>query len=200
MSDLSILRARDRREMPWKNGGGVTSEVMVFPAGADFDAFDWRISIATIHTSGPFSHFPGIDRRLVLLEGMMGLRIADEAAIELSTSSPPVTLAGELPTYADVISGPVTDLNVMTRRGRFRSSIESRTLSAPVTVHNSAASTVLIATELVDVEYLGVEHKLQPRDAVVLRGESAARLSPRAAPAIVYVIEIADSGVRGKPV
>lgn len=199
MSELNILRARDRRDMPWKNGGGVTSEVMVFPAGADFDAFEWRISIATVQASGPFSHFPGIDRRLVLLEGVMGLRIADEAAIELSASSPPVTLAGELPTYAEVISGPVTDLNVMTRRGRFRSGIESRTLSAPVTVHNSAVSTVLIATELVDIEYQGVEHKLQPRDAVVLRGESAARLSPRAAPAIVYVIEIADLGAGENP-
>jgi environmental stress-induced protein Ves len=197
LSDLSILRARDRREMPWKNGGGVTSEVMVFPAGADFDTFDWRISIATIQASGPFSHFPGIDRRLVLLEGVLGLRIAEEAAIELSPSSPPVTLAGELQTYAELISGPVTDLNVMTRRGRFRSSIELRTLNAPVTVHNSEASTVLIATELVDVEYQGVEHKLQPRDAVVLRGESAARLASRAAPAIFYVIEIADLGGRG---
>jgi uncharacterized protein len=192
LSDLSILRARDRREMPWKNGGGVTSEVLVFPAEAGFDTFGWRISIATIQASGPFSEFPGVDRRLVLLEGVLALRIADQAAIERASSSPPVILAGELPTYAELISGPVTDLNVMTRRGRFRSTIEPHTLSAPVTVHNSESSTVLIATELVDVEYQGVEHKLQPRDAVLLRGESAARIAARASPAIVYVIEIVD--------
>jgi hypothetical protein len=192
LDDLSILRARDRREMPWKNGGGLTSEVIVAPAGASFDTFDWRISIATIQINGPFSELPGIDRRLVLLEGLLALRIQDQAPIELSPNGPPVTFAGELPAYAELIAGPVTDLNVMTRRGRFRSHIEAHTLSAPVTVHNNEVSTVLIATELVDIEYQGLEHKLQPRDAVVLRGASAARLASRAAPAIFYVIEIAE--------
>jgi len=191
LDDLSILRARDRREMPWKNGGGLTSEVIVSPAGAGFDTFDWRISIATIQTNGPFSELPGIDRRLILLEGLLALRIQDEAPVELSPNGPPVAFTGELPAYAELLAGPVTDLNVMTRRGRFRSSIEAHTLSAPVTLHNNEVSTVLIATELVDVEYRGVEHKLQPRDAVLLRGESAARLACRAAPAIFYVIEIA---------
>ncbi len=195
MSDLTILRARDRRQMPWKNGGGVTSELVVFPADADFDTFGWRISIATLQTNGPFSQFPGVDRALVLLEGLLALHIADQAAIDLSPNSPPVALAGELAVSAEVMSGPVTGLNVMTRRGRFRASIEPHTLSAPVTVHNSDASTVLICTELVDVEYQGVEHKLQPRDAVLLCGEGAARLSPRATPAVFYVIQIADLGV-----
>ena len=87
MSDLSILRARDRREMPWKNGGGVTSEVLVFPADAGFDTFGWRISIATIQVNGPFSQFPGVDRGLVLLAGLLALRIADEAAIEISPAA-----------------------------------------------------------------------------------------------------------------
>jgi environmental stress-induced protein Ves len=191
LDELSILRARDRREMPWKNGGGLTSEVIVSPAGANFDTFDWRISIAAIQTNGPFSELPGIDRRLVLLEGLLALRIQQEAPVELSPNGPPIVFAGELPAYAELVAGPVTDLNVMTRRGRFRSSIEAHTLSAPVTFHNNEVSTVLIATGLVDIEYQGVEHKLQPRDAVLLRGESAARLASRAAPAIVYVIEIA---------
>jgi uncharacterized protein len=195
VSDLNILRARDRRQMPWRNGGGVTSDVIVFPAGADLDTFGWRISIASLQANGPFSPFAGVDRSLVLLEGMLALRIANETAIELSPSSPPVALAGEWPVSAEVISGPVTDLNVMTRRGQFRASIESHTLSTPVTIHNSESSTVLIATELVDVEYQGVEHKLQPRDAVLLRGAAAARLAPRTSPALFYVIEIADLGL-----
>jgi environmental stress-induced protein Ves len=196
LSDLSILRARDRRSMPWRNGGGMTRDVVVFPAGADLDSFGWRISIATVESHGPFSRFAGVDRGLVLLEGLLALRIAEEAAIELSPSSPPIALAGEMPVSAEVLSGPVTDLNVMTRRGLFRATIEARTLSAPVTVHNNESSTVLLATELVDVEYEGVEHKLQPRDAVLLRGERAPRLAPRSTPALVYVIEIADLRLR----
>ena len=191
MDDLIILRARDRREMAWKNGGGVTSEVVAAPVGASFETFDWRVSIAAIHVSGPFSELPGVDRQLVLLEGLLSLKVADQAPNELSPSSAPLAFAGDLHAHAEVIAGPVTDLNVMTRRGRFRAAIEARTLSAPATIHNSETATVLLTTELIDIEYQGVEHKLQPRDAVLLRGSSAARLAPRASPANFYVIEIA---------
>ncbi|WP_431460998.1 HutD family protein, partial [Klebsiella pneumoniae] len=31
---MRILRAADYRSMPWKNGGGVTTEIAVSPAGA----------------------------------------------------------------------------------------------------------------------------------------------------------------------
>ncbi len=38
--------------MPWKNGGGVTTEICVSPPSG---AFDWRVSIATVNADGPFS-------------------------------------------------------------------------------------------------------------------------------------------------
>ena len=49
---------------PWKNGGGSTTEIAIAPLGATVDKFDWRISLATIANSGPFSVFPGVDRTL----------------------------------------------------------------------------------------------------------------------------------------
>ena len=61
---MRILRVSGRVAAPWKNGGGTTTEVAVFPAGASFDDFGWRISIADIARGGPFSQFPGIDRTL----------------------------------------------------------------------------------------------------------------------------------------
>ncbi|MBN8630010.1 MAG: HutD family protein [Rhodobacterales bacterium] len=39
------------------------------PAEAGFDSFDLRLSIAAVAEDGPFSDFPGIDRRLWLLDG-----------------------------------------------------------------------------------------------------------------------------------
>ena len=57
------------RAAPWKNGGGSTTEIAIAPLGAGFDDFDWRISLATITASGPFSSFPGIDRSLMLVDG-----------------------------------------------------------------------------------------------------------------------------------
>ena len=61
---MRILRAPDYRVMPWKNGGGTTTEVAVSPEGAGLDHFDWRISMARVEQDGPFSTFPGIDRTL----------------------------------------------------------------------------------------------------------------------------------------
>ncbi|TIN81446.1 MAG: HutD family protein, partial [Mesorhizobium sp.] len=66
---MRILRAAEYRSMPWKNGGGVTTEIAVSPSGAGLDDFDWRVSMARVELSGPFSQFAGIDRTLAVLEG-----------------------------------------------------------------------------------------------------------------------------------
>ena len=66
---MLILRAAGYRVMPWKNGGGTTTEVAVSPDHAGLEDFDWRISMARVETSGPFSSFAGIDCTLSVLEG-----------------------------------------------------------------------------------------------------------------------------------
>src|SRR5690348_16103916 len=66
---MRIIRSSDYRRMPWKNGGGETVEVTIAPEGASLDAFDWRVSMARVASSGPFSRFPGVDRTLAVLAG-----------------------------------------------------------------------------------------------------------------------------------
>jgi len=61
---MRIIRAADCLVMPWKNGGGTTTEIAVAPEGASLNDFDWRISMAHVGADGPFSSFPGIDRTL----------------------------------------------------------------------------------------------------------------------------------------
>ena len=64
---IKIIRRSSFTAVPWKNGGGVTHEaIRVPPTG---DAFLWRVSVAQIDTSGPFSDFAGYDRKMVLLRG-----------------------------------------------------------------------------------------------------------------------------------
>ncbi|MBM3526239.1 MAG: HutD family protein, partial [Alphaproteobacteria bacterium] len=53
--------------MPWKNGLGRTAEIARAPATGE--AFDWRLSIATIAADGAFSVFPGCERTLVPIAG-----------------------------------------------------------------------------------------------------------------------------------
>src|SRR3954452_2619861 len=122
---VRIIRAADCRTTPWKNGGGSTTEIAIGPAGASLENFDWRISMARVAADGPFSDFPGIDRTLTVIEGGgMVLRVGDDAPLTLSRGSAPVSFAGDMPTSARLTAGAITDLNVMTRRGRFGHRVE----------------------------------------------------------------------------
>lgn len=119
---MRILRASDHRQMPWKNGGGVTTEIAISPPGAMVGDFDWRVSMAKVPSSGPFSSFANIDRVLAILEGEMRLAIDGAEAQLMDPSSPALAFPADVPTSAEVIR-EVTDLNVMVRRGRFSASV-----------------------------------------------------------------------------
>lgn len=166
---MRILRANERTAVPWKNGGGVTSEVAVFPPGAGFDDFGWRISIARIERGGPFSLFPGIDRTLAMLEGRVTLTIEGRTPIALSPQSPPVQFPGDTATSAELIGDDATDLNVMTRRDVFFARIAPAEGSCVGT--SGAAATLFVAR----AEAALHEMRLAPGDAVMLdTGESLA--------------------------
>ena len=101
---------------PWKNGGGSTTEIAIEPAGATLHNFDWRLSLATIAHSGPFSHFPGVDRSLALLDGPgLTLDIAGNRYVLLEGDAP-ISFAGEADALATVHDAPSLDFNIMTRR------------------------------------------------------------------------------------
>jgi environmental stress-induced protein Ves len=118
---VRIIRASDGKTTPWKNGGGATTEIAISPAGASLKAFDWRVSMARVASDGPFSDFPGIDRTLAVVKGNgLVLTIGEEAAVTLSSGANAVSFSGDRPTSARLTAGEITDLNVMTRRGRFR--------------------------------------------------------------------------------
>lgn len=110
---------------PWRNGGGVTREIVCQPAGATMDDFDWRVSVADVASDGAFSVFPGVDRTIMLLEGS-GLHLRSECGqIEHRLDAPwvPLGFAGELRIAARMIGGPSEDFNVMTRRQRCRATL-----------------------------------------------------------------------------
>ncbi|MBN9049484.1 MAG: HutD family protein [Rhizobiales bacterium] len=116
---MRIVRAADYRRMPWKNGGGSTTEVAIAPAAATLDNFDWRISMAHVATPGPFSRFPGIDRTLAVIEGQ-GIHLAIAGlTVTLDRGAPPHFFPGDIDTDATLIDGPIDDLNVMSRRARY---------------------------------------------------------------------------------
>lgn len=129
---------------PWKNGRGMMREIASWPPGSDLGSFHWRVSIATIAASAPFSAFEGVDRTIMLLSGK-GVRMrADERGIDhrLDTRWQPYSFPGEACVDCELLGGESHDFNVMTRRASCHS--ETKVLGAG-TVLEPAAFGVLLA-------------------------------------------------------
>jgi len=123
---LHLLPPQDYRVMPWKNGGGTTTELTIEPPGASLDSgFLWRLSMAEVGVSGPFSRFPGYDRTLLLLEGRgMRLDFDQRESVHLERLLEPVTFSGDGLTSGTLLEGPCRDFNVITRRAGYRHRLE----------------------------------------------------------------------------
>lgn len=113
-----MIRAADCPPTAWKNGGGTTRQLAVFPPGAGIDDFLWRISIAQVDKAGPFSVFPGIDRVLAVVRGTLRLAPALDGERVMTSLSAPYAFDGASDMFGEPLGGPVIDVNVMARRGR----------------------------------------------------------------------------------
>jgi len=174
---MRVIRASDCRAMPWKNGGGTTTEIAVHPEGAGFDRFDWRISMARVAQDGPFSAFAGIDRVLTVLDGAgIRLRLGADAPVTLTPASPPHAFAGDVPCDAALIDGPITDLNVMARRGRWQAEVTAQG-ALPFTL--AAVRGVAVLVVVYGVAEVG-GHRLGPRDCLLLEGVESVLVLPEA--------------------
>ncbi len=170
-----LLRARDRAPAPWKNGGGITHEIAAFPEGADLESFDWRVSMATVSAGGPFSIFPGIDRILTVLNGVLDLDV-DGKAVQLVAASEPYAFPGDIAVRAATPRLPVTDLNVMTRRGRARARVTR--LEAPASIAWNAATRLILSLSVRGfVRLADGAHALGPFDAVLVGREDAGTIA-----------------------
>ncbi|TIO08403.1 HutD family protein [Mesorhizobium sp.] len=188
---MRILRAAEYRSMPWKNGGGLTTEIAVSPADAGLDDFDWRVSMARVDGGGPFSGFAGVDRTLAVLEGEgVVLDIAGRPAATVTRSSAPLSFPADVPTQAALIAGPITDLNVMTRRGRMTHAVERVVISAPTDIRSAADATLILCLDGEIAVAGAAPVRIGPRDTLLLGPDVVKlRLEP-ARTASLFVIRI----------
>jgi environmental stress-induced protein Ves len=172
---MHILRAENYRRMRWKNGGGETAEIAVSPDSAGLDGFYWRVSMAIVEAGGPFSLFPGVDRTLSVLEGEgIVLDVEDQLPVTLTAASAPFSFPADAVTNAELVGGPIRDLNVMTRRGRWRHQVSVRTLdgSRDVPVHGKQAVLFSGSDDLL-AGLGGGQARLDRFDAIALNDQSA---------------------------
>lgn len=129
-----IVALQDVMAQPWRNGGGVTRELLAWAApegllheeaarqGGESSTSPWdlRVSVADITQDGPFSSFPGISRCFTVLEGagvVLNLSGQDQT---LSPASEPLAFDGAEAPGCRLVSGPTRDLNLMVRHSAGR--------------------------------------------------------------------------------
>jgi environmental stress-induced protein Ves len=140
-----ILRTNDYQRMPWKNGGGTTTEIwkQTAPSGETL----WRLSIADVASEGPFSEFPGIDRWIMVIEGAgMQLTIDGLGTKRLDRPFEPLFFPGDAKTDCKLIDGPIRDFNFMIARSFGQGTLQVSRLAAGMAAplaENTAAIHVL---------------------------------------------------------
>ena len=120
---VHVINAAAVTPQPWRNGGGMTRELWVWPAEAA--APDWRvrITLAEVAKDGPFSAFPGVLRRFAVVGGCgLSLRwAADGPWQDLEPGHAPIAFDGALAPDCRLLERvepeekKSTDLNLMTR-------------------------------------------------------------------------------------
>jgi hypothetical protein len=109
---LTVLRRSGYKTVPWKNGGGITHEVLRSPENEA--VYQWRVSLAEIDRPGPFSSFAGYQRHMALVKGRgVRLKFGDGRHVELNRAGDLVHFDGGISVECDLIEGSCLDLNLI---------------------------------------------------------------------------------------
>jgi len=110
---MHLLKQQDYQKMPWKNGKGVTQEIIKVNQSNNEDSFLWRLSIADITEDGAFSIFSGYQRIISVLEGNgMVLEVAGEVSRPLLKADP-FAFAGDAVVNSRLLAGALRDFNLI---------------------------------------------------------------------------------------
>lgn len=118
---MNIVRCDAVEPQRWRNGGGLTRELLAWPGA---DEWSLRISVADIGADGPFSAFPGVDRWFAVLEGA-GVQLAlPEGTRRVQAGDAPLAFRGEAAPGCQLIDGATRDLNLMLQRSAGRGAMQ----------------------------------------------------------------------------
>lgn len=110
---LHRVSVRDCPAQPWRNGGGLTRELLAWPDPA---AWRVRVSVARIDRSGLFSAFEGVRRCFAVLHGAGVELQLPQGPRTITPGDDPVSFDGEAAPECTLLEGPTEDLNLMATR------------------------------------------------------------------------------------
>lgn len=181
---------------PWANGRGRTREIHRRLAVGPPEATLWRLSLADIEATGPFSSLPGMDRHL-LSAAPVPLTLSVDGAVHDLRYTQIVSFAGGAQVSTTAVEGRAQALNLMVRSG-LPSGIELLRGDAQLTVSEPSAAAYVVLDGTVT---LG-GRRLRRLDTV-LPGADGTRLGLQGATVArihVGAPEVAVDGMERRPV
>jgi uncharacterized protein len=177
---MQIIRKSSFTATPWKNGGGITHEAI--RVAANGEAFRWRVSVAQIEASGPFSDFAGYNRKMVLLRGS-GVRLTFDGGQRtyLREAGDLAEFDGALATECDLLGGSCADLNLMVSKSMKAARVRVERLRGPRVLHPQPHATTLVfgISGALSVDSGGSEPALlDPWDLAVISPGNGGAVSP----------------------
>jgi hypothetical protein len=196
---MRIIRQSDFTVTPWKNGGGVTREALRVPPRGD--PFHWRVSVAQIDRSGPFSDFAAYNRTMVLLRGSgVDLTGANGERHRLRNIGELIEFDGAQAMQCELEAGPCVDLNLIASKSLRAVHARVHRLQEPLAVPAGGAGTTLIfpVDAAVAVRSAGGDVAgLEPWDLGVLcawnRDEFTLAPCRGSVPALVFLATVSES-------
>jgi environmental stress-induced protein Ves len=127
---MKIIQPTDFTTMPWKNGGGLTHEIIKRERQGKLL---WRLSMAEVTSDGPFSVFPGLSRILTVIAGE---RLSLVGPHEMLQALPlqPVSFSGDLAIASQRRGGDVTDFNVIFDAAQVSANVRVMAQDTPITL------------------------------------------------------------------
>ena len=113
---IELIRADQYTKMLWKNGAGFTLEIARSQGEADFD---WRISMADVTTTGPFSLFPNKQRIISVLDGQGMVLHVDDLPAKTLNQGDIFAFHGESQVQNELVDGAIRDLNLIYDPAKF---------------------------------------------------------------------------------
>ena len=193
------------RSMLWKNGQGITREILVERTGDEREppGFLWRLSMAEVAVSSPFSLFPGCDRTILLVQGDgMVLDSGEHGRRVLDQRFVPHAFSGDWQTSCTLLGGPCRDLNLMVDRKRACASVQVLALGSQAQQSTAAGHCVLLValagTTCVKTDVPETVHDVPKEHTLVLTelkaGGTAVRVRAAEGGAVALFVTLAQAG------
>lgn len=190
MTGPAIIRAGELRPVPWRNGQGITRDVVTHtgPGGALL----WQVSIAELTRDADFSYFPECDRVFTPVSGGLVELSFRDGPFQPCALLRPVPFAGEWPARCRLAGPPARAFNVIADRRAYRAACEVVTLEGPERRIGGRAHTV--AHCLAGRVRLDRSAVLESGDSAVLGASESVAVSGEATLLVAAVTPLTASG------